>query len=51
MQLQEIVFIQLQGNDIVVNFKANIFTQRTYMNSQKIYSFKEIIFVQGIILI
>ena len=27
MQLQGIVFIQLQGNDIVVNFQGNIFIQ------------------------
>ena len=46
MQLQGIEFIQLQGNDIVVNFQGNIFIQRTYISSQKyiqskkLYSFK-----------
>ena len=29
MQIQGILFIQLQGNDIVVNFQGNIFIQRT----------------------
>ena len=52
MQLQGVVFIQLQGNDIVVNFQGNISIQRRYIYSQKnIYSFREIIIVQGIILI
>ena len=45
------IFMQLRGNDIVVNFQGNIFIQRTYVYSQKIYSFKEIIFVQKIIFI
>ena len=35
MQLQGIVFIQLQGNYIIVNFQGNIFTQRKYIYSQK----------------
>ena len=51
MQLRGIVFIQLQGNDIFVNFQGNIFVQRTCIYSQKIYSFKKFIFVQGIIFI
>ena len=51
MQLQGIVFIQLQGNNVVVNFQGNIFFQRTSIYSQKLYSFKEIIFVQGSIFI
>ena len=42
MHVQGIVFIQLQGNYITVNFQGNIFTQRKYIYSQKICSFKEI---------
>ena len=34
--LEEIVFIQLQGNDILVNCKGNQFIQRTYIYSQKV---------------
>ena len=57
MQLQGIVFIQLQGNDILVNcqgntdsFKEHIFIHKKYNHSRqlnsdtKIYSFQ---FVQG----
>ena len=51
MQIQGIVFIQLQGNDIVVNFQWNLFIQRTFIYSQKIYSLKEFIFVQGVVFI
>ena len=49
MQLQGIVFIQPQGNYQVLNFLENIFIQRTnfYFYSQEIFSFKEIIFIQG----
>ena len=38
MQLQGIVFIQLQGNDILVNCQGNTdqFIQRTYIYSQKV---------------
>ena len=35
MQLQGIVFIQLQGNDIIVNCHGNKFIQRMYIYSQK----------------
>ena len=41
MQLQGIIFNQLQGNDIVFNFQGNIFTQKIYIYSQKS------IFIQG----
>ena len=51
MQLQGILFIQLQGNDLFVNFQGNIFIQTKYIYSQKLYSFKELIFVQGLIFI
>ena len=52
MELHGIVIIQLHGNKIVaVNFQGNILIQKTYTYSQNIYSFKEIIFVQGIIFI
>ena len=51
MQLQGIIFIQLQGNGLFVNFQGNIFIQTKYIYSQKLYSFKEIIFVQGLIFI
>ena len=37
MQLQGIIFIQLQGNDMVVNSQGNIFGQRTYIYSRKIF--------------
>ena len=43
------VFIRFQVNDIVVNFQGNTFIQRTYIYSQKIYSSKDIVFIQGII--
>ena len=56
MQFQGIVFIQLQGNDIVVNFQENIFIQKNifilftknvfiqenYIHSRKLYSSKEL---------
>ena len=45
MQLQGIVFIQLQGNDILVNcqgntdsFKAHIFVHKKYNRSRQLYS-------------
>ena len=54
MQLQGIVFIQLQGNDRAVNFQGNLFIQRTYIYSQKkyiysrkLYSFMELYSFQG----
>ena len=60
MQLQGIVFIQLQANDILVNCQGNKLIQRTYIYSQKVIiirgnyinfkeisSFKENIFIQG----
>ena len=34
MQLQEVVFIQLQGNYTIVNFQGNIFTQRKLLMSR-----------------
>ena len=34
-RFKELVFIQLQGNYIIVNFQGNIFTQRKYIYSQK----------------
>ena len=45
-----IVFIQLQGNDIVVNFQGNMIIQKTYLFTKNIfiqgnyqfYSFKEL---------
>ena len=37
MQLQGIVFVQLRGNDIVVNFQGN---RTRYIRSSKSYSFK-----------
>ena len=50
MQLEEIVFIQLQGNDILVNCQGNKFIQRTYIYLHKV-SFEAIIFDHGIIFI
>ena len=59
MQLQGIVFNQLQGNDILVNCQWNKFIKRTYIYSQKYnhsrqlysftesYSFQGNIFIQG----
>ena len=52
MQLQGIVFIQLQGNDILVNCQGNKFIQRTFIHqkynhsrilSQNYIHFKELI--------
>ena len=51
MQLQGIVFIQLQGNDILVNYQGNKLIQRTYIYSQKVQSIEAIIFFYGIIFI
>ena len=51
MQLRVIVFIQLQGNDILVNYRGNKFIQRMYIYSQKVQSIEAIIFFHGIILI
>ena len=52
MQLQGIVFIQLQGNYTIVNFQGNISTQRKYVYSQKDISIQgKFSFIQGIILI
>ena len=48
MQLQGIVFLQLQGNDILLNCQGNKFIQRTYIYSQKVQSSEAIIFVHGI---
>ena len=54
MQLQGIVFIQLQANDIHVNCQGNKFIQKTYIYSQKVlnhsrqlYSFTELYSFQG----
>ena len=43
-QLQRAVFIQLQGNDVVVNFKGYIHSKNIYLFTKNIYSFKEIIY-------
>ena len=52
MQLQGIVFIQLQVNDILVNCKLKKFIQRTYnlftkrvIHSRQLYFFTGIIFI------
>ena len=53
MQLQGIVFIQLQGNDILVNckeinsFKGHIFIHKKYNYSRQLYSFTESYSFQG----
>ena len=53
MQLQGIVFIQLQGNDIFVNckeinsFKGHIFIHKKYNHSRQLYSFTESYPFQG----
>ena len=53
MQLQGIVFIQLQGNDIPVNckeinsFKGHIFIHKMYNHSRQLYSFTESDSFQG----
>ena len=47
MQLQGIVFIQLKGNYIIVNFQGNIFTQRKYLYSQKNILIQGNIFIRG----
>ena len=41
IQLHGIIFIQLQGNDIIVNFQGNVY------HSKKIYLFTKNIFIQG----
>ena len=53
MQLQGIVFIQLQGNDILVNcqeinsFKEHIFIHKKYNHSRQLYSVTELYSFQG----
>ena len=52
MQLQGIVFIGLQGNDILVNcqgnsFKEHIFIHKKYNHSRQLYSFTELYSFQG----
>ena len=53
MQLQGIVFIQLQGNDVLVNckeinsFKGHILIHKKYSHSRKLYSFTESYSFQG----
>ena len=49
MQLQGIVFIQLQGNNILVNcqgntdsFKEDIFIHKKYNHSSQLFSFTEL---------
>ena len=51
MQFQGIVFIQLQGNDILVNckdinsLKGHIFIHKKYNHSRQLYSFNGITFI------
>ena len=54
MQLQGIVFIQLQGNDILVNcqgnidsFKQHIFIHKKYNHSRQLYSDTKLYSFQG----
>ena len=54
MQLQGIVFIQLQGNDILVNcrgntdsFKKHIFIHTKYNHSRQLYSDTKLYSFQG----
>ena len=54
MQLQGIVFIQLQGNDILVNcqrntdlFKQHIFIHKKYNHSRQLYSHTKLCSFQG----
>ena len=54
MQLQEIVFIQLQGNDILVkcqgnihSFKEHIFIHKKYNHSRQLYSDTKLYSFQG----
>ena len=54
MQLQGIVFIQLQGNDILVNcqgnidsFKEHIFIHKKYNHSRQLYSDTKLYSFQG----
>ena len=58
MQLQGIVFIQLQGNDILVNFQGNIdsfkehiFIHKKYNHSRQLYSDTKLYSFQGIVLV
>ena len=54
MQLQGIVFIQLQGNDILVNcqgnidsFKEHVFIQKKYNHWRQLYSDTKLYSFQG----
>ena len=53
MQFQRIVFIQRQGNNILVNyremnsFKGHIFIHKKYNHSRQLYSFTESYSFQG----
>ena len=54
MKLQEIVFIQLQGNDILVNcqgntdsFKEHTFIHKKYNHSKQLYSDTKLYSFQG----
>ena len=54
MQLQGIVFIQLQGNDILINFQGNtnsftkhIFIHKKYNLSRQLYSDLKLYSFQG----
>ena len=54
MQLQGIVFIQLQGNDILVNcqgnigtFKEHTFIHKKYNHSRQLYSDAQLYLFQG----
>ena len=58
MQLQGIVFIQLQGNDILVNFQGNIdsfkehiFIHKKYNHSRQLYSDTKLYSFQGTVLV
>ena len=52
MQLQGIVFIQLQETYLILSFQGNIFTQRKKLFTKNIFiQFKEIVFTQGIVAI
>ena len=52
MQLQGIVFIQLQGNDMLVSCQGNLkfiqrFIHKTYNHSRQLYSFTKLYSFQG----
>ena len=58
MQLQGIVFIQLKGNDILVNcqentdlFKEHIFIHKKYNNSRQLNSDTKLYSFQGTLLV